>query len=255
VPLSGIRIVDLTRILGRAVLHDDPRRHGAEVIKVETPGVGDPLRGQGVIKDGLSWYFAAFNRNKRSLSLNLREPEGKAVLARLIAQSDVLVEKLPPGGHGADGLRRTALASPQARSRLRQHQRLRQNRALSRPAVLRFHRPGDERVHGGDRRGPGAALARRAADRRPRRRALRRDRGVRRAGQARSGPAPARRSVRASTMASSASSGFSPPIIWRPARSRDAPATTMRSSRPMACSARRTARSRWRHRRSNPISA
>src|SRR3982074_1346804 len=70
---------------------------GAEVIKVETPGLGDPLRGQGAIKDGLSWYFAAFNRNKRSLSLNLCSEEGRAVLARLIAASDVLVENFRPG--------------------------------------------------------------------------------------------------------------------------------------------------------------
>jgi crotonobetainyl-CoA:carnitine CoA-transferase CaiB-like acyl-CoA transferase len=70
---------------------------GAEVIKVETPGIGDPLRQQGVIRDGLSWYFAAFNRNKRSLSLNLRSDEGKAALARLIAASDVLVENFRPG--------------------------------------------------------------------------------------------------------------------------------------------------------------
>src|ERR1700739_3989101 len=70
---------------------------GAEVIKVETPGGGDPLRQQGAIRDGLSWYFAAFNRNKRSLSLNLRSEEGKTVLARLIAESDVLVENFRPG--------------------------------------------------------------------------------------------------------------------------------------------------------------
>src|SRR3954451_1506949 len=70
---------------------------GADVVKVETPGIGDPLRAQGAIKDGLSWYFAGFNRNKRSLSLNLRSDEGKAVLARLIAQSDVLVENYRPG--------------------------------------------------------------------------------------------------------------------------------------------------------------
>jgi CoA:oxalate CoA-transferase len=50
-----------------------------------------------VIKDGLSWYFAAFNRNKRSLSLNLRNEQGRAVLARLIAASDVLVENFRPG--------------------------------------------------------------------------------------------------------------------------------------------------------------
>jgi crotonobetainyl-CoA:carnitine CoA-transferase CaiB-like acyl-CoA transferase len=70
---------------------------GAEVIKVETPGTGDPLRAQGAIRDGLSWYFAGFNRNKHSLSLNLRSEDGKAVLARLIAQSDVLVENYRPG--------------------------------------------------------------------------------------------------------------------------------------------------------------
>ena len=96
-PLSGIRIVDLTRILAGPFCTMILGDMGAEVIKVETPGVGDPLRAQGVIKDGLSWYFAAFNRNKRSLSLNLREPEGKAVLARLIAGSDVLVENFRPG--------------------------------------------------------------------------------------------------------------------------------------------------------------
>src|SRR5579872_5121398 len=76
---------------------------GADVIKIETPGQGDPLRQQGVKKDGLSWYFAAFNRNKRSLSLNLRSDEGKAVLARLIAQSDVLVENFRPGVMAAMG--------------------------------------------------------------------------------------------------------------------------------------------------------
>jgi crotonobetainyl-CoA:carnitine CoA-transferase CaiB-like acyl-CoA transferase len=97
VPLSGIRIVDLTRILAGPFCTMILADMGAEVIKVETPGVGDPLRAQGVIHEGLSWYFAAFNRNKRSLSLNLRDPEGKAVLARLIAGSDVLVENFRPG--------------------------------------------------------------------------------------------------------------------------------------------------------------
>jgi crotonobetainyl-CoA:carnitine CoA-transferase CaiB-like acyl-CoA transferase len=97
VPLSGIRVVDLTRILAGPFCTLMLADMGAEVIKVETPGVGDPLRQQGVIKDGLSWYFAAFNRNKRSLSLNLRNEEGRAVLARLIAASDVLVENFRPG--------------------------------------------------------------------------------------------------------------------------------------------------------------
>ena len=96
-PLSGVRVVDLTRILAGPFCTMLLADMGADVVKVETPGVGDPLRGQGVVKDGLSWYFAAFNRNKRSLSLNLRSDEGKAVLARLIAASDVLVENFRPG--------------------------------------------------------------------------------------------------------------------------------------------------------------
>src|SRR6516162_6876851 len=77
---------------------------GAEVIKIESPGVGDPVRRQGVMRDGLSWYFAAFNRNKRSLTLNLRHPEGRAVLEKLIARSDVLVENFRPGVLASMGL-------------------------------------------------------------------------------------------------------------------------------------------------------
>ncbi len=55
------------------------------------------MRRQGVIRDGLSWYFAGFNRNKRSLTLNLRHEKGREVLAKLIAGSDVLVENFRPG--------------------------------------------------------------------------------------------------------------------------------------------------------------
>src|SRR5947209_6035149 len=97
VPLTGLRVIDLTRILAGPFCTMLLADMGAEVIKVETPGAGDPLRGQGAMRDGLSWYFAGFNRNKRSLSLNLRSDEGKAVLARLISASDVLVENFRPG--------------------------------------------------------------------------------------------------------------------------------------------------------------
>ena len=95
-PLSGIRVVDLTRILAGPFCTMILADMGAEVVKVETPGLGDPLRGQGVIRDGLSWYFAAFNRNKKSLALNLRHEDGRAALARLIENSDVLVENYRP---------------------------------------------------------------------------------------------------------------------------------------------------------------
>jgi crotonobetainyl-CoA:carnitine CoA-transferase CaiB-like acyl-CoA transferase len=96
-PLSGLRVVDLTRILAGPFCSMLLADMGAEVIKIETPGEGDPVRRQGVVRDGLSWYFASFNRNKRSLTLNLRHPEGRAILERLIAGSDVLVENFRPG--------------------------------------------------------------------------------------------------------------------------------------------------------------
>ena len=67
------------------------------MIKVEQPGRGDPVRGQGVIKDGLSWYFAQFNRNKQSITLDLYQDEGKRVLADLLRRADVLVENFRPG--------------------------------------------------------------------------------------------------------------------------------------------------------------
>ena len=95
-PLTGLRVLDLTRVLSgpfcTALLGD----LGADVLKVEAPE-GDSVRGQGAMKDGLSWYFAQFNRNKRSIRLDLRKPEGRDILAKLIAQSDVLVENFRPG--------------------------------------------------------------------------------------------------------------------------------------------------------------
>ncbi len=102
-PLSGIKVVDLTRILAGPFCTMLLADMGAEIVKIETPGQGDPLRTQGVIRDGLSWYFAAFNRNKKSVILNLRAEEGRAALARLIARSDVLVENYRPGVLAAMG--------------------------------------------------------------------------------------------------------------------------------------------------------
>ncbi len=111
-PLSGLRVVDLTRILAGPFCTMLLADMGAEVVKIETPGLGDPVRRQGAIRDGLSWYFAAFNRNKRSLTLNLRREEGREALARLIERADVLVENFRPGvldAIGFDQARRDAL--------------------------------------------------------------------------------------------------------------------------------------------------
>lgn len=95
--LSGIRVVDLTRILAGPFCTMLLADMGAEVIKIESPNRGDPVRQQGVMKHGMSWYFAQFNRNKQSLTLDLYSAAGKIILAELLQRADVLVENYRPG--------------------------------------------------------------------------------------------------------------------------------------------------------------
>ncbi len=94
--LEGVRVVDLSRILSGPFCTMHLADLGAEVIKVEPPE-GDPIRQQGQSIEGLSWYFAAFNRNKRSICLNLRSAEGMEALRKLIATADVVVDNFRPG--------------------------------------------------------------------------------------------------------------------------------------------------------------
>jgi CoA:oxalate CoA-transferase len=96
-PLAGIRVLDLTRVLSGPFCTMLLGDLGADIIKVETPGEGDTIRQQGAGRDGLSWYFANYNRNKRSITLNLRSEEGRDILAGLIAKSDVLMDNYRPG--------------------------------------------------------------------------------------------------------------------------------------------------------------
>jgi len=96
-PLAGIRVIDLTRILSGPFCTMLLGDMGADVVKIEDPREGDAIRQAGAIVDDLSWYFAAFNRNKRSMTLDLRSERGKQVLARLLESADVLVENFRPG--------------------------------------------------------------------------------------------------------------------------------------------------------------
>ena len=94
--LSGLKVIDLTRVLGGPYCAQILSDHGADVIKVEPPQ-GDETRDWGPpFKDGLSAYFSGVNRNKRSLALDLRESAGRDVLFRLLEQADVLMENLSP---------------------------------------------------------------------------------------------------------------------------------------------------------------
>ncbi|MDT0499938.1 MULTISPECIES: CoA transferase [unclassified Halomonas] len=95
--LAGVRVIDLTRVISGPFCTQILGDHGADVIKIEPPGKGDVVRQQGNMVDGESWYFAQFNRNKRSLTLDLRSDEGKQILHRLLEDADVLVENFRPG--------------------------------------------------------------------------------------------------------------------------------------------------------------
>ena len=96
-PLARYKIVDLTRVLSGPFCTMLLGDLGADVIKVESPGGGDPIRQQEAGRNGMSWYFATFNRNKRSIVIDLKAEEGREALARLIREADVLVENFRPG--------------------------------------------------------------------------------------------------------------------------------------------------------------
>ena len=96
--LNGVRVLDLTRALagpyGTLMLGD----YGADVIKIELPGRGDDSRHWGPpFIDGESSYFLTINHNKRSLTLNLKEPRGREIFMRLAREADVVIENFTPG--------------------------------------------------------------------------------------------------------------------------------------------------------------
>lgn len=97
-PLDGIRVVDLSRILAGPYCSMLLGDMGAEIIKIENPDRGDDTRGWGPpFIDGESAYYLSINRNKKSLTLNLKAAKGKDILTRLIGLSDVLLENFRPG--------------------------------------------------------------------------------------------------------------------------------------------------------------
>jgi glutaryl-CoA transferase len=97
-PLDGIRVLDLTRVLAGPYCTMFLGDLGAEVVKVEQPGVGDDTRGWGPpFAGGESAYFLCVNRNKKSITIDLKSKEGVALLRRLAESADVLIENFRPG--------------------------------------------------------------------------------------------------------------------------------------------------------------
>ena len=96
--LAGVRVIDLTQFEAGTTCTESLAWLGADVIKVEPPGRGEPGRTLGGDpKDGDAWYFLLLNANKRSVSLNLKDERGKEILRELIKQGDVFVENFAPG--------------------------------------------------------------------------------------------------------------------------------------------------------------
>ena len=109
-PLTGLKVIDLTRVLAGPFCGMLLGDMGADVIKVEEPNEGDDARMWAPFVGEWSAYFLGVNRSKRSLALDLKTPEGAATLQALIAQADVFIENFKPGsldklGFGVDAMR------------------------------------------------------------------------------------------------------------------------------------------------------
>ena len=91
-PLDGIRVIDLTQMISGPMATMILADQGADVIKVEPPGIGDLVRAMGGRKSGMSPTFVVANRNKRSIVIDLKQPRGLEVLKRLIPRADVVVQ-------------------------------------------------------------------------------------------------------------------------------------------------------------------
>ena len=103
--LAGLRVVEMGQLIAGPFAGKTLGDFGADVIKIEPPGAGDPLRNWRMIQDGTSVWWQVQSRNKRSVALDLRSAEGQDIARKLIAQADVLIENFRPGtleGWGMD---------------------------------------------------------------------------------------------------------------------------------------------------------
>ncbi len=108
-PLSGLKVLEMGQLIAGPFAARTLADFGAEVIKVEPPGAGDPLRKWRLLKDGTSVWWQVQSRNKQSIALDLRDPAGQDIVRRLAATADVLVENFRPGALEGWGLGPDAL--------------------------------------------------------------------------------------------------------------------------------------------------
>jgi formyl-CoA transferase len=114
-PLAGLKVIELGQLIAGPFAAKTLADFGADVVKVEAPGSGDPLRKWRLLKDGTSVWWQVQSRNKRSLALDLREAEGQAIVRQLAAEADVLIENFRPGAMEGWGLGPDALLAANPR--------------------------------------------------------------------------------------------------------------------------------------------
>lgn len=96
-PMTGIRVIEMGTLLAGPYAASLLAQFGAEVIKIEPPLQGDPLRTQGVMHDGTSLWWRSHSRNKKSLSLDLKKPQAQEIVRQLVASADIVIENFSPG--------------------------------------------------------------------------------------------------------------------------------------------------------------
>lgn len=109
-PVAGLKVLDLSILVAGGTASSLMADFGAEVVKVERPGSGDPLRNWGPFYNDVSLWWKVHSRNKKSITLNLSDPQGQEILKNLAQQADLLIEGFRPGtmerwGLGPDDLR------------------------------------------------------------------------------------------------------------------------------------------------------
>jgi formyl-CoA transferase len=109
-PLAGLKVVEMGTLIAGPYCARLLAEFGAEVVKIETPGEGDPLRKWRKLHEGNSLWWYAQARNKKSVAINLRDPEGQAIVRRLAKDADIVVENFRPGTMEKWGLGYEALS-------------------------------------------------------------------------------------------------------------------------------------------------
>jgi formyl-CoA transferase len=130
-PLAGLKVVELGQLIAGPFAAKTLADFGAEVIKIEPPRSGDPLRKWRLLKDGTSVWWQVQSRNKRSLALDLKDPQAQEIVRKLAAEADVLIENFRPGAMEGWGLGPEVLQAlnpglvmlPRLRGRCRGHGR------------------------------------------------------------------------------------------------------------------------------------